>query len=100
MSFDQRIRDGLHHNADVLDPNVERALGASRKRGKRIVWVRRGAGAGAMVAALIVLAVALTTRPGPSSDRLADRPEALAGVWQTQVQNERRDSRPSDRPGR
>ena len=87
MPFDQRMRDGLHRNADVLDPDVDRALDASRARGNRLVWTRRAAGGGATAAALIVLAVLLTTLPDQTSDRVADRPDALAGVWQTEVQS-------------
>ena len=55
MSIDRRMRDGLHRNASVLDPAVEEALRASRKRGARMRWARRGTAAG--VAAMLLVGI-------------------------------------------
>ena len=62
MSVDRRLRGGLHRNADVLDPQVDRLLDDVIRKTRRRVLVRRVA-VSAAAAAAVVFAVAV----GPSA---------------------------------
>jgi hypothetical protein len=65
MSFDRRLRDDLRRDAEHIEANVERSLGAVEARSRR-----RGnvPGAGLLVAAVIVAVVLLVRVGGPRSD--------------------------------
>lgn len=86
MSIDRRMRDGLHRNASVLDPAVEDALRASRKRGARMRWARRGTAAG-VAAVLLVGVLGLSSLVQQDPVPAVDGPAPFAGVWQTVVQS-------------
>ncbi len=85
MSIDRRMRDGLRRNADVLDPEVEEALRASRKRGARIRWGRRVTATG-VAAVLVAAGVALSSVVQQSPVQVAG-PPLFEGVWQTDTQS-------------
>jgi len=83
MSIDRRIREGLHRNADPLDPPVADALGVSRSRGVRKLWLRRTATASLTVAALSVTTAIVVSGLLRPPDPLVGSSDPFVGVWQT-----------------
>jgi hypothetical protein len=76
MPVDRRVREGLHRNADVVDPRTESALDRSLARGTRRRRTRR---LGGVAVAVLVLAVVVGAGV-PSLLRRADRPAPAAGM--------------------
>jgi hypothetical protein len=57
MSLDRRVREGIDRLTSEIDPDVERQLGISVRRGRRRVRVRRATAATAVLATAVVVAV-------------------------------------------
>ena len=64
MSFDRRLRNELRRDADQIDPEVERNLGAVEAMGRH----RPAIGWSILVATAIVLVLALGLRIGATSN--------------------------------
>ena len=86
MSIDQRTREGLHRNADVLDPDIDDALDGSRRRGKRMLWVHRASWAVAAAATLTAVVIGLMAFPLDRPNDVAQQP-ASPQIWQTEVRS-------------
>jgi len=58
MAIDDRLRDGLRRTMSEIDADAERHLGDARRRGRRLLVIRRAVAAVAVAAAVAIVAVA------------------------------------------
>jgi hypothetical protein len=93
MSLDQRLRGALRRSASAVDPDVQRALWAVRRRTRRVVIRQRVTSsllATALLAAVVVvgpdvLDVIRSQRQPPITPATNPSPSALVGSYQADL---------------
>jgi hypothetical protein len=58
MAIDSRLREGLQRSMSAIDGDAERHLDDARRRGHRLILVRRAVAALALAAAVVIVAIA------------------------------------------
>jgi hypothetical protein len=58
MAIDSRLREGLQRSMSAIDSDAERHLDDARRRGHRLIFVRRAVAALALATALVIVVVA------------------------------------------